>query len=124
MGINATFQATTQLTGSGLSAGMVPILQDTPQTAPANTNAPPPTTYTTTNGTTQWVWPAASLGYSFTRVHLMPPPGSSLSKTVKGVNTDTGFPGWTTGSIVLPATPGGSAYVTATAGESVIAVFS
>lgn len=124
MGLNAVYQAVTQLSGGGISVGGIPLMADTPASTPANPNAPPPASYAVISGTVQLVWPSSAEGYTFTRVQLLPPPGSTISKTVKGSFGDTGLPGWTTGSITLPAAPGGSAVVTANGTETILAAFS
>jgi hypothetical protein len=122
--LQATYQATTTLQGSGLGPGNGPALQDTQSTTPSNTNAPPPQQFVTSIGSTQWVWPTSAQGYTFTRVQLMSVASSPASKTIKGVSGDTGISGWQTGSITIPAAPGGSIYVVNTQVETVIAYFS
>jgi len=130
MGLNATFQTTIQLTGSAIGPGAGPYLQDTQQTAPTNTNAPPPETFGLIAGATViLVWPGTNFGFTFSRVTLMPPGGSTNSKTVLGVSNAsvldiTGLPGWTTGSITIPAVSGGGAAVYSNGAEQLIAVYS
>jgi hypothetical protein len=125
MGTNARYQATTQLTGAGLGSGGTPALQDTEQTTPININAPPQGAYTVSSPSTILVWPSAP--FTFARVQLMPDPASSPSanaKTIKGVVGDTGLPGWTAGSVTIPAVPGGSIVIVTAGTETLLAAFS
>jgi hypothetical protein len=96
----------------------VPYLADTEVTTPTNTNAPPPRTYVTSSGTVTFTWPAIADGYTFVRVQLMSAAATPTSKTVGGIA------GWLTGSITLPAAPGGTLAVINTSIEEIVAVFS
>lgn len=106
MPVQARYQATTQVTGSGYGAGGLPLLEDTEASTPVNTSAPPPGAYQLQNGNNTIVIPSGG-GVVVNRVQLLPPTGSTISKTVKGVGGDSNtFTGWTVGSITLPCSAG------------------
>ena len=122
VGINATYQGTTTLIGTGIGPGAAPLLQDSQQTTPTNTNAPPPTSLVTT-GAFQTV--AVPSGYTVSRAQIMAPAGSTNAKTLKGITGDTGLPGWTGGSVTIPVVAGSSFGITSTvSGEALIIAYS
>ena len=121
MAIVATYRASTVVLGSSLGPGGGPYLEDTAQTTPDNTNAPPPQAYTLQAGFNALVIPS---GYTVSRVQLMPPSGSTNAKTVKGVTGDTGLAGWTAGSVTLPAVAGSTVGVLSAGIETLTAAFS
>jgi hypothetical protein len=124
MGINATYVATTTLTGTGFGESG-PELQDTAQTTPQNTNAPPPDAFTLVGGNSDNILLMPGTSFTFTRVHLMPL--TSPSANVKQVAISGGGPymaSWTAGSITLPVAPGGQLIVNSACAETIRAVYS
>lgn len=118
MAILATYQATLQLIGSGLGSGGTPFIADSQQSTPSNPNAPPPSSAVLAAGVNTITVPA---GFTVARAMLLPPQGSVNAKTLKGVTGDTGFPGWTGGSMTIPVTAGGSFVILSTgSGESIL----
>jgi hypothetical protein len=122
----ATYQATTTLTGSGVGPNP---LQDTQQTAPINTNAPPMTSFALAMGANTITLPASAEGFAFTRVQMMPPAGSANQKYLTTSAPARVIPSasanyWTTGSITLPAGPGDSVYINSAGAERLILAFS
>lgn len=117
MSLNATQVVQVQLTGQGFSG--VPFFQ---QQSGANTNAPPPTSWTLTSGNNPFTVPA---GFTVGTVILQPPPGSVVTKTLKGVNGDTGVGAahWTTQTIVIPAAAGDALVINASGAEVLEVIF-
>ena len=126
MGFTAVYQGTTTLTGAGV--GGVPV-QDTATTAPSNNNAPPLGSFTLAAGANTIPLPAATSGFAFTRVQMMPPAASVNNKYVTTSaparvipSTNTNY--WTTGSITLPAGPGDTVYMNSAGIETLVLAFS
>ena len=127
---NSIYSASTTLTGSGLSV-TGPFVQDTGQTTPPSVDAPQPDTFTVVGGaTTICQFPSSG---TFTRAQIMPQGAPSQPstnvKTVYGVSSlavidVTGMPGWSAGSITIPATAGGAFAVSCGATEKLVAVYS
>jgi len=127
--INATYVAQTTITGPGIGAGGGPYVQDSSQSAPPNGNAPPPASYTLASGANPIALPASTAGFAFTRVQIMPIPGSANAKyitTSGGTRVTPSSSGnyWTTGSITQPAGPGDTIYLNSAGIEELILVFS
>src|SRR5450631_2494619 len=127
MGFTAVYVGSTSLSGSGLGSGQGPAVQDTATTAPSNSNAPPLATFTCAAGANTITLPAASAGFAFSRVQIMPPSGSTNNKYLttsapaRVIPSATNF--WTTGSITLPAGPGDLVYLNSVGIETLVLAF-
>lgn len=73
----------------------------------ANLNAPPPISFTLANGTSTIATPSSTI-FSYSLLSLVPPPNSTVAKTIKGISGDTGLSGWTNQPITVPAATGGT----------------
>ena len=118
MAISATYSATVTLLGNTLGSGGQPLMQDSQQTTPTNTNAPPPSSAQLVAGSITILVPT---GYTVSRCTMLPPSASANAKTVKGISGDTGLSGWTTGSITVPVVAGGS-FVVVSAGTETLQI--
>ena len=131
MALTATYVAQTTVTGPGINPAGTPNVQDSLATAPQSTNAPSTETWKLKAGQ-QMVFLLPDNTFSFSRVQLMPPQSSTNAKTVLGVNAatfppvfdTTGLPGWTTGSVTLPAVPGGAIGIYSTTDEELQVAYS
>jgi hypothetical protein len=129
VGYNATYVAQTTLTGPGLGAGSAPYVVDSSQTAPPNSNAPPPTSFELAVGANTITLPTSGAGFAFTRVQVMPPASSTNAKYLTTSAPARVIPSasanyWTTGSITLPAGPGDTIYLNSAGIEALLLVFS
>ena len=124
-GINAVYQSSTSLTGMGFGTGGTPEGEDTQQSTPGSTNAPPPQTYYMTGTGTQAL-ALPSNAYTFQRVRLFPMDAipSTLAKAIVTSGGVSVLPGWTQGSVTLPAAPGGTIYMTCAGACAIRAEFS
>ena len=125
MGLNAIYQASTQTTGAGVGLGGVPAIEDTPVTTPASTNAPGPQQYTLSVGLNQLMMPPNT--YAFSRVQLLPQTSGASTNAksfTDSAGTHVALPGWTAGSVTVPAVPGGSIYIVSASVETITAAFS
>lgn len=94
MAKTAVMLDTIQISGDGETNTIV--LSNAP-----NGNAPPPATFLLANGAFALTLPSSTT-YSYTMVKLIPPPGSTNVKTIKGNVSDTGLGPWTVGPVTLP----------------------
>jgi len=85
--------------------------------SPDNTNAPPPGAATLQGGANNVI--LIPNGFTVTSAYLRPPVTSTNSKTVKGVSSDTGLPGWTNQPIVVPVTANGQIVIFSTSLETI-----
>jgi hypothetical protein len=124
-GINAVYQSSTSLTGMTLGTGGTPEGLDTQQSTPPSTNAPPPQTYYLTGTGTQTLALPPNT-FTFQRVRLMPMDAipSTLAKVITTSGGTPVLPGWTQGSVTLPAAPGGNIYMTSAGACALRAEFS
>lgn len=110
MAKTATLSTTVTVTGDAMVAGTF-----TPTNIAANINAPPPTLQQLSAGNNTVTVPT---GFTVNGCMVIPPSGSSNSKTYRGIAGDTGFTG-TSQQVLVPLTSMANFVINSTGSETV-----